>query len=422
MSSLTPRVSIIMPAHNHGAYIETALKSVAGQTYPRTELIVIDDGSTDDTAQVIERVLPTLSRNSRTTFYRQENQGLGATLARGLSLATGEFVQFLASDDAIFPDMTARLVLALTKAAPEIAAVGCDGYVFEMRGDPHGIFSHQHPTPFGRNQHREMMVANWLPAMGMLYRRDAIMQEGGIDPDLAYEDWGLLLALTRNHRLSQIPDRLFVYRRHGHNASANLVRMRLALQALTQHYPQMAKARDLRAALSARDFGAVWAKLDAGTLDLALRFALRSLQVQLSLPAGQVHQRIAETLQRLGQRFGRKAYGAGIDVGPGCFVHPTARLVAGSGRLSIGAGCHIGADVRLVAGPGLTIGPRTIIEAGARIGGSDAATQIGEACLIAARTTITAGTTIGDLCVTMPDSQISDTIPKGRWMVPSWDD
>lgn len=417
MPSLTPLVSIIIPAHNHAAFIATALQSVAGQTYPRIELIVIDDGSTDDTARVIEQTLACLGRDLRVAFHRQENQGLGATLVRGLSLATGDFVQFLASDDALFPEMTARLVLALSKAAPDVAAVGCDGYVFDICGEPHAIFSRQHPIPFSRDQHRELMVGNWLPAMGMLYRRDIIVQEGGIAPDLVYEDWGLLLALTRKHRLLQIPDRLFVYRRHGRNASADLARMRLALNALMQHYPLMAKARDLRAALAARDPVAFWARLGPGTLDLAFRFMLRRVQIRFALSAGQVNPRISEMSQRLRQRFARKRHAEGIEIGPDCFIHPEARLEAGPGILSIGEGCHIGAGAHLVAGPGLTIGAGTFIEAGARIGGPGARTRVGKACLIAARTTITPGSILGDICVTLPDSHVAGHVLDGCWLV-----
>jgi len=394
-----------MPAHNHADFVGAAIRSVAAQTHPRIELIVIDDGSADETAEVIARSLAGLGRTMRVEFHRQPNRGLGATLARGLMLARGQFVQFLASDDALFPAMTARLAGALAQTGPEVAAVCCDGYVFDGRAGPHLPFSRLHPAPFSRNQHRELMAGNWFPAMGLLYRREILMRAGGIDLDLAYEDWGLLLELTREYRIVQIPDRLFLYRQHGGNASADLARMRRALQALTARFAPMARARDLRAALTARDLRGVLARLTPGTLDLAARFMLRQIQRRMTLSADRAPRAVR--------------HGDTVRIGQGCTVHPTAILEAGTGPLTLGQGCHVGAGVRLVAGPGLIIGASTFIEAGARIGGSEGQTRIGRACLIAARTRIAAGTLLGDMCATMPDSRTGGTYPDGCWILPS---
>nr|WP_237685091.1 glycosyltransferase [Szabonella alba] len=421
-----------MPARNHAGFVDTALQSVLAQSHERIELIVIDDGSTDETPGVIERCLSRTPRSLRVEFHCQPNQGLGPTLSRALGMARGDFVQFLASDDALFPDMTARLVRALSAAAPDVAAMACDGYVFdgqpqvldgqpraEQAGQgPHLPFSQLHPAPLGRNQHRELMVGNWLPAMGLLYRHDLVLAAGGIDPDLAYEDWGLLLALTRRYRIAQIPDRLFLYRQHGQNSSVEPERMQLALRALTARFPQMAGARKLRAALAARDMRGILAGLAPGNLDLAARFLLRQIQRrslarrgQPALPAAALP---AATLS--GGVFRQEGQ---IEIGPGCRIHPEARLEAGPGRLILGPGCHVGAGARLEAGPGLTIGAGTFIEAGARIGGAGARTRLGRACLIAARTRILPGSLLGDLCVTMPESRVGGPHPDGRWLVPS---
>ena len=405
-----------MPAHNHAAFVEAALNSVAAQSYPEIELIVIDDGSSDDTAEVIARCLARFSRSMRVEFLRQPNRGLGPTLAHALTLVRGKYVQFLASDDAIFPKMTERLVAALGQLGPEVAAVYCDGYVYDGRAKPHRLFSDVHPSPISRNQHRELLVGNWFPPMGLLYRRDMLEKVGGFDPDLAYEDWGLLLSMTRRYRIAQIPDRLFLYRQHGQNSSADPDRMRSALQALTARFPAMASVRDLRAAIAARDFRRIVAGLTSANLELAARFGLR--QIQLRSRAG--GKRPLGDLFRRKQNFGRfDEPGAGrVQVGPGCTIHPDARLESGPGALILGEGCHIGADVRLIAGPGLTIGAGSFVEAGAQIGGAARPTSLGRACLIAAGTRIEAGADLGDMCVTMPESRISGSHPDGRWLLP----
>lgn len=416
-----PLVSIIMPAHNHAAFVAAALGSIAAQTYPRIELIVIDDGSTDDTAGVIAHSLDHLARPMRVEFHRQENRGLGQTLARALTFAQGEFVQFLASDDALLPAMTAQLVAAFQQAAPDVAAISCDGYVFDGNRQPHLPFHQLHPVPFSRNQHRELMVGNWLPAMGLLYRREIVMQVGGFDPDLVYEDWGLLLALTRKYRVASIPDRLFLYRQHDRNISTDSGRMHLALQALAARFPQMAAARALRAAVVARNLPAILRGLSPGNLDLALRFALRQLQHRFARTHGW-------PLSGLIPRARRPVpSGAGrIDIGPGCRIHPTAVLKAGPGALVLGPGCRVGAGVRLVAGAGLTIGADTFIEAGAQIGiqiegqtgNAVQQTRIGRACLITAGSQIAGGTHLGDMCVTMPGCRVTGSHADGAWLLP----
>lgn len=410
VSPATPLVSILMPARNHAGFVDVALRSVLAQTHDRIELIVIDDGSTDGTAEAIERRLNHVTRPLRVEFHRQTNQGLGPTLSRALGMARGDFVQFLASDDALFPQMTARLASALSAAPPDVAAIACDGYVFDGRigpdgsGAPHTPFARMHPAPFSRNQHRELMVGNWFPAMGLLYRHDLLRAEGGIDPDLVYEDWGLLLALTRRYRIAQIPDRLFLYRQHGQNSTADPDRMYHALRALTARFPQMASARGLRAALAARDIRGILAGLTPGNLDLAARFLLRQFQRRQSarkLPPVQA------------------ARGGNVEIGPGCRIHPTARLEPGPGRLVLGAGCHVGAGVRLQAGAGgLRIGAGTFIDEGARIGGGQGATRIGRACLIAVGTRIEGGAGLGDLCATMPESRIGGIYPDTSWILP----
>ena len=410
MHSPIPLVSIIMPAHNHAAFVEVALGSIVAQTYPRIELIVIDDGSTDDTAEVIARVLANMARPMRVVFHQQENRGLAHTLARALTLAQGEFVQFLASDDALLPEMTARMIAAFRQAGPEVAAISCDGYVFDGRNRPHLPFRAVHPVPFSRNQHRELMVGNWLPAMGLLYRTDIVKRQGGFNPDLVYEDWGLLLTLTQKYRIGQIPDRLFLYRQHDRNISADRERMHLALQALATRFPQMAAARAWRVALGARNLPGILAGVSPGNLDLAARFALRQMQLRVARAGGW------SLLGRI-RRRGNSAAGQ-IQIGPGCHVHPEAVLEAGSGPLVLGPGCRIGAGARLRAGAGLSIGADTFIEAGAQIGAAGQMTQIGRACLIAAGSIIEGGTILGAFCATMPGCRVTGQHPPATWILP----
>lgn len=424
--SPVPLVSIVMPARNHAPYVGTALRSILAQSHPRIELIVIDDGSQDATPEEIARTLAACPRRMRVEFHRQRNVGLAGTLIRALSMAQGEFVQFLASDDALFAGMTARLVAAFEAAGPGVAAIGCDGYVFDGLDRPHQPFSQQHPVPFGRNLHRELQVGNWFPAMGLLYRRDLLMREGGIDPDLVYEDWGLLLNLSRNHRILQIPDRLFLYRQHGANISRDPESMFRAHRALCARHPAMRTVRDWKQALQGGDLRGILAGITPGNLDLAARFALRQLQRRAAQRAGfgwplprQVGVQLAAHRQA---RFGRGVKlvrgGPGrIEIGAGCVIGPGAVLTSGEGDLVLEAGCRIGAGARLSAGAGLRLEAGCLVGEAAAIGGSGAGTRLGRACLVAEGAELAAGTVLGDLCAAGPGLGVAGTHPAGTWLL-----
>jgi glycosyltransferase involved in cell wall biosynthesis len=136
---VAPRVSVVVPAYNHAAYIERALASVLEQTYRDLEIIVIDDGSADDTADRAERMLAGAAVPHR--VVRRANQGASQTLNEGASLATGDYLQFLNSDDWLAPRRVERMV-------DEVAGVGAGwGYsaiaLVDAAGAPVDVMKHR---------------------------------------------------------------------------------------------------------------------------------------------------------------------------------------------------------------------------------------------------------------------------------------
>ena len=93
-----PRISVIIPSYNHARFIEEAIESVLGQTYPDIELIVVDDGSSDDSPAVIRKAL-SKAPSSRTKLIEQANTGTAGAIARGVAEAQGELLSILNSDD-----------------------------------------------------------------------------------------------------------------------------------------------------------------------------------------------------------------------------------------------------------------------------------------------------------------------------------
>lgn len=373
-SGAEPLVSIIMPAYNHARYVREALRSVAAQTYPNIELIVIDDGSKDETPQIIEATLAEFGSNMRVVFKTQENAGLCTTLNRALDLAEGVFVQFLASDDAYLPEKTARSVAALSTAATDVAAAYRDGYLFDETSRRRGMFSEKYRVPLGRNTHRELVVANWLPAMGILYRREALIALGGFDPDLKFEDWDLLLRLTRTHRITRIPDKLFLYRFHSSNMTLNTALMEETTRALAEKHANVRAYRQLKADMRSNPILAL--VRHHRNIDLVLRSLSRKIftnrGIQGESPAGAVRE-LANTLLGDVASWRRTAFCrlSGVRLGPGCRLDGRLRLRGSRGNLEIGSDVVFEGDVefilprgkgqgRVSIGDGCVIAPDTV--------------------------------------------------------------
>jgi glycosyltransferase involved in cell wall biosynthesis len=127
-----PKISVIVPAFNHEAYIVDALHSVLAQTLGDLELIVIDDASRDGTWDAIQSI-----RDPRLRAFRhKDNQGAHVTLNEGLGLASGDFLAILNSDDAFHPERLERLVGALGNSAPGLQRRGLHRQPWPARPRP----------------------------------------------------------------------------------------------------------------------------------------------------------------------------------------------------------------------------------------------------------------------------------------------
>ena len=111
---MQPKVSVVIPAYNHERFIGAAVASVLQQTHDHLELIVIDDGSTDNTGSIIQAI-----QDPRLSYYYQENQDAYNTINRGLGLATGDFIAILNSDDVYTLDRLEKLLAAQAKSGAQ---------------------------------------------------------------------------------------------------------------------------------------------------------------------------------------------------------------------------------------------------------------------------------------------------------------
>jgi len=220
----TPLVSVIVPAYNHGRFIARCLESVLNQTYQHWELIVVDDGSTDDTAAIVKTF-----NDPRISYVYQANRGVGdlaGTLNVGLNRTQGELVTMLASDDTwpayriekqipIFAETQVCLVFGRGLIIDENDAV-----VGQVPGPP-DIESRENRPPGVAL--RRMFVANYLPQYTVLIRRSALEEIGGyLQPrGLFAEDYPTHMTLALKGEFRFLDMELGNYRMHQNQMTRN---------------------------------------------------------------------------------------------------------------------------------------------------------------------------------------------------------
>ncbi len=214
---MLPVVSVVIPTYKHAEYVLATLESVFAQTFTSYEVIVVNDGSPDDTAAKLRP----LADAGRIRYFEQPNAGQSAARNRGLAEARGEFVAFLDDDDLWPPEKLSWQVAALRE---DQRAGVVYGQKFELGGDEQP--SPGDDAPVG-DVFARFAVAGWIQSPGQtLIRREVLSGSGGFDPAIwGTDDWDLWLRLARKTRFCYRPLPALYYRRHATNASKNFVRM-----------------------------------------------------------------------------------------------------------------------------------------------------------------------------------------------------
>jgi glycosyltransferase involved in cell wall biosynthesis len=204
-------VTVAVPYYNLGAYLPQALASLAAQTYPHLEVLVIDDGSTDgDALQVFAEQQ---RRYPGFRFLSQANAGIGATRNRGLREARGEYFIPMDADNIALPHMVERFVRALRRN-PGLAAMTCYFLAFRQTEDlAQQDYAYAYRPTGG--PHVLASMKNVYGDANAIFRTAAFRAVGGYetDRDTSWEDWEAFVKLVNaGHRIDVIPDYLFYYR------------------------------------------------------------------------------------------------------------------------------------------------------------------------------------------------------------------
>jgi glycosyltransferase involved in cell wall biosynthesis len=240
-------VSVVLPVHNGAATIDETLRSVRSQTYRNLEIIIVDDGSYDETLQIASGHAAV---DQRLHLIRQRQGGVAAARNTGIARARGEVLAFVDADDLWAPDKVAKQIAALRAAGPRCAVV----YNWYAMIDEKSRIIDRSYQPSDRGDVLVRMCYGNLIGNGSsaLVTKAALLEAGGFDPTLrargaeGCEDFQLFFKIAERHQFALVPEYLTGYRRTPTNMSSDLLQMHrswmLVTDEMKRRQPKLARA------------------------------------------------------------------------------------------------------------------------------------------------------------------------------------
>jgi glycosyltransferase involved in cell wall biosynthesis len=211
------KVSVICLCYNQAPYLEEALKSVWAQSYPNVEVIVVDDASTDNSAEVIKSLLK--GKPEVPFIQHEENQGNCRSFNRGLQLATGNYVIDFALDDVMHPDRIARQVSFFESLPADYGVIYHNALYVDQKGkDLHTHFQSDFSAPEG-DIYSRLISTYFIPPPTMMFKKQVIDEMDGYDESLSYEDFDFWVRSSRNYKYGYQPELLTSIRKHATSLS-----------------------------------------------------------------------------------------------------------------------------------------------------------------------------------------------------------
>lgn len=221
-------VSVIIPAYNRGDRIERSIQSVLSQTYINMEIIVIDDGSTDDTRDIISKI-----HDERIKYFYQENAGACIARNRGIQLAKGEFIAFHDSDDVWYQNKLERQ-MRVFKDNPNIDLVFCK--LVQKRKNGNVIFSPDHIREGILNPVENLFGIGTIT----LLARKEVFEKYKFDEQLPrFQELELLYRISASYTLYCLDEGLAEYNLGEDSISSNPFKMLRACELILEKHPQM---------------------------------------------------------------------------------------------------------------------------------------------------------------------------------------
>jgi glycosyltransferase involved in cell wall biosynthesis len=220
-SQHNPKISVIIPLYNHEKYIKEAICSVLEQSFSDFEVIVINDGSTDNSEDIVRNV-----NDDRIKYFYQENQGAHNTINRGINLARGDYVSILNSDD-IYDSKRLEDCLKMIESDDSLSAVFSHIAFIDDKGEfikyvkgPEDIWTNHDPDVWREEKNivLDLLAGNFLMTTSNLFCRKNIFNEVGYFSNLKYtHDYEFFLRICSRFKVNVIEEPLLKYRMHKTN-------------------------------------------------------------------------------------------------------------------------------------------------------------------------------------------------------------
>jgi glycosyltransferase involved in cell wall biosynthesis len=242
-----PLVSVVIPAYNAALHLTEAVESLFAQTYKNLQILIVNDGSKDDTGKIADALA---QRDKRVQVIHKANGGVSAARNDALKAVRGKYVCFLDADDVYLPEKVEKQVTFL-ETHPDIVLVHCDYFIgnenFQNlervhRGNP--------PAPL----EQVFIYCNWFPPLTPMLRASLVKKVGFFDTTLAGgEDWDYWIRCLEYGKFAHINEILAMYRRHPKQSHHNQTMMRRdETKAIERRYSR--NPRKYRVAMGARNW------------------------------------------------------------------------------------------------------------------------------------------------------------------------
>lgn len=245
-----PLVTAIIPAYNAEAFVVEAIDSALSQTHRPLEVVVVNDGSTDQTPRLLE------GYGDQIQVVHQANAGLASARNAGAQAARGDWLAFLDADDLWLPEKIERQV-ALT--SPDVGLIYTDRYNWGDRGDLPEVHGAMQAYPEGDIFVALLLGGNFLTASSAMIRRGAFQELGGFSTEVpSVEDYDLWLRFAASGQVRVVREPLVRYRFHGENMSRQHKAMAVARRHAIRRALLLPRGQALPASIRRRARAQVW--------------------------------------------------------------------------------------------------------------------------------------------------------------------
>ena len=271
-----PLVTVVIPSYNHERYIRQSIESVVNQTYGNIQLIVIDDGSSDRSPEIIRGMAEEFSFE----YIKQKNIGLPKTLNKAIALAKGKYFVSFGSDDIMFLDRIEKQVVFM-EAHPEFK-ITSGNVIFVNEEGEEAVVQKPRATRILEFDDIFLNRQPGIQAAGAMVERELFSVHGEYDPDIPLEDiymWLKLLSL--GHRAYILEDNLAYYRKHSRNTYKNIPYMLDAVLKTIESYSYHSDYNAVKNRILKSHFMAASKKDGAQALAIFMRISVRYYSLKL---------------------------------------------------------------------------------------------------------------------------------------------